>query len=166
MMDLRRADQRVRFERILHSDLKEAGARQSLLLPIPLELEPLATDALEQQMKFLKAHGFEIGAFGRNFYRLEAIPAWLAMEAAENFLRDLIDLLRQRGKCSEKILWEEIARLAIKDSYRSGDALNKIQATELAQALLRSENPHTAPDGKASFTEVSWAEWTRRLGGE
>jgi DNA mismatch repair ATPase MutL len=88
------------------------------------------------------------------------------MEAAENFLRDLIDLLRQGGKRSGKILWEQIAQLAIKDSYRSGDTLNEIQAMKLAQALLCSENPHTAPDGKATFTEVSWGEWTRRLGGE
>lgn len=166
MMDLRRADQRVRFERILNSDLKASDARQALLLPIPLELEPLAADALEQQMKFLKGHGFEISAFGRNFYRVEAIPSWLQMEAAENFLRDLIDLLRQGGKRSGKILWEQVAQLAIKDSYRSGDALNEIQAVELAQALLRTENPHTAPDGKATLTEVSWSEWTRRLGGE
>jgi DNA mismatch repair ATPase MutL len=59
-----------------------------------------------------------------------------------------------------------VAQLAVKDSYRSGDALNTAQAESLAGALLECGNPHTAPDGKPTFTEMSWKEWDRRLGGE
>lgn len=166
LLDLRRADQRVRFERILAGDAAGESRRQTLLLPVPLELEPLAAEALERQKKFLREHGFEIEAFGRNFYRVESVPDWLRMEDAEVFIRDLIDLLRQRGKSAGTVVWEQIARLAVKDSYRSGDALNMEQAEQLAGELLGCDNPHTAPDGKATFTEVSWKEWDRRLGGE
>ena len=166
LLDLRRADQRVRFERILADHEAGKAPRQSLLLAVPLELEPLAAEALERQQKFLREHGFEIEAFGRNFYRVETIPAWLAMEDAENFIRDLIDLLRQRGKSAGAVIWEAVAQLAVKDSYRSGDALNLAQAEALAGTLLECGNPHTAPDGKPTFTEVSWKEWDRRLGGE
>lgn len=166
LLDLRRADQQVRFERILASGDGEHCARQALLLPIPLELEPLAAEALEQQTKFLRKQGFEIEAFGRNFYRVEAVPDWLRPEDVEAFIRDLIDLLRQRGKSAGTVLWEQIARLAVKDSYRSGDALNPTQAERLAHALLECQHPHTAPDGKPTFTEVSWKEWDRRLGGD
>ena len=166
LLDLRRADQRVRFERILASDPSGASPRQALLLPVPLELEPLAAEALERQKKFLRTHGFEIEAFGRNFYRVESVPAWLRMEDAEGFVRDLIDLLRQRGKSAGTVIWEQVAQLAVKDSYRRSDALNKEQAEQLAGELLRCRNPHTAPDGKPTFTEVSWKEWERRLGGD
>ncbi len=165
LLDLRRADQRVRFERILSGDVAGESPRQRLLLPVPLELEPLAAEALERQKKFLREHGFEIEAFGRNFYRVESVPDWLRMEDAEVFIRDLIDLLRQRGKSAGTVIWEQVAQLAVKDSYRSGDALNMEQAERLAGELLGCDNPHTAPDGKPTFTEVSWKEWDRRLGG-
>ena len=94
------------------------------------------------------------------------MPDWLRPEDVEAFIRDLIDLLRQRGKSAGTVLWEQIARLAVKDSYRSGDALNPTQAERLAHALLECQHPHTAPDGKPTFTEVSWKEWDRRLGGD
>jgi DNA mismatch repair protein MutL len=126
----------------------------------------LAAEALESQKKFLRGHGFEIEAFGRNFYRVESVPDWLRMADAENFIRDLIEMLRQRGKSEGTVLWERIAKLAVKDSYRSGDALNEQQATALVHELLACDNPHTAPDGKPTFTELSWKEWDRRLGGE
>ena len=142
LLDLRRADQQVRFERILASGDGEHCTRQALLLPIPLELEPLAAEALEQERKFLRKQGFEIEAFGRNFYRVEAVPDWLRLEDAEAFIRDLIDLLRQRGKRGGAVLWEQIAGLAVKDSYRSGDALNPAQAERLAHALLESAGSH------------------------
>ncbi|CAI8327076.1 MAG: DNA mismatch repair protein MutL [Opitutia bacterium UBA7350] len=166
LLDLRRADQRVRFERILSGNTSSESQRQALLLPVPLELEPLAAEALERQKKFLREHGFDIEAFGRNFYRVESIPNWLRLEDAESFVRDLIDLVRRGGKTASTVLWKQVAQLAVKDSYRSGDALNTQQAEQIAGKLLNCDNPHTAPDGKPTFTEVSWKEWEDRLGGD
>jgi len=166
MLHLRHADQRVRFERILAEREKDETAGQQLLVPIPVELEPLAAEALESELGLLNRNGFAIEAFGRNFYRIMSIPAWLEMERAENFLRDLVDRFRQRGgsRRNDRFAWESVARLAIEQSYRRNDPFTRESAETLARELMRCDTPHTSPEGKAAFTEISWSEWERRFG--
>ncbi|ADE56044.1 DNA mismatch repair endonuclease MutL [Coraliomargarita akajimensis] len=166
MLHLRHADQRVRFEAIQNESVSTESLSQELLIPIPLELEPLASEVLQKNLKQLNDCGFSIEAFGRHFYRVEAIPSWLAIEHTEPYLRDLIDHLRQRegGHKLQNYLLETLAQLAIKDSYHAGDGINQIAIQQLADDLLVCANPHTSPSGKPTYTEVSWNEWYKRLG--
>ena len=168
MLHLRHADQRVRFERISRQFNDETPTSQRLLIPQPLEFEPLASEALKAQLKRLNAQGFEVAEFGRNFYRIEAVPTWLSPEQAEAFIRDLVDLARQRGGMRKEspLSSEAVARLAVKGSYRRSDSLTAPAVEQLAKDLLACETPHTSPFGKPTFSEVSWSEWTRRFGGD
>lgn len=166
MLHLRHADQRVRFERILRSYKKSAPPSQGLLIPHPVELEPLASEALLSHLDLINAQGFRIEEFGRHFYRIEAVPAWLAPEQAEAFVRDMVDLLRQRGSSRKQseIIWEAVAKLAVQGSYRRSDSMSEAAVQQLAEALLTCETPHTSPFGKPTFNEISWSEWERRFG--
>jgi DNA mismatch repair protein MutL len=167
MLHLRHADQRVRFERISRQFNRETPPSQQLLIPQPLEFEPLAAEALKSQLQRLNAQGFEISEFGRNFYRIEAVPTWLAPDQAEAFIRDLVDLARQRGGGMRKdnaVSWDAVARLAVEGSYRRSDALTETAVEQLAKDLLSCDTPHTSPFGKPTFSEISWSEWTRRFG--
>ena len=168
MLHIRHADQRVRFERIQKTFHATEIASQSLLIPHPIELEPLAADALKKHLKLLNSHGFSIEEFGRNFYRIESVPAWLEPTQVEDFLRDLIDLLRQRegSRKNDAMLWDSVAQLAIQGSYQSNDTLSEREIEVLAQSLLCCDTPHTSPKGKPTFSEVSWNEWARRLGAD
>jgi DNA mismatch repair protein MutL len=168
MLHLRYADQRVRFERILSSYKECAPPSQSLLIPHTIELEPLASEALLTHLDFINKQGFQIVEFGRHFYRIEALPAWLEPEQAEGFVRDMIDLLRQRGgsRKQSELVWESVAKLAVKGSYRRRDNLSEAAVQQLAEALLDCETPHTSPFGKPTFSEISWSEWERRFGNE
>jgi DNA mismatch repair protein MutL len=168
MLHLRHADQRVRFERISKQYSKEAPPCQRLLIPHPVEFEPLASEALKTQLELLNAHGFEVEEFGRNFYRIGAVPTWLSPEQAEAFIRDLVDLVRLRGglRKNSALSWESIARLAVEGSYRRNDSITDAGAEQLAQDLLACETPHTSPFGKPTFSEISWSEWERRFGGK
>ncbi len=168
MLHLRHADQRVRFERIC-KDFKNASVpSQRLLVPHPVEFEPLASEALNGQLDLLNAQGFEIEAFGRNFYRIGAVPAWLNEDQAEVFVRDLVDLVRQRGDIRKKseLAWQAIAKLAVEGSYQRSDTISDKSIQQLANDLLTCETPHTSPFGKPTFSEVSWNEWERRLGSD
>lgn len=168
ILHLRHADQRVRFERILKDYQASTPPSQSLLIPQPIELEPLAVETLRAHLDLINQQGFHIEAFGRNFYRIEAVPTWLEPEQAESFVRDMIDLLRQRGgsRKPQEMIWEAVARLAVEGSYRRSDALSETAVPQLAEALLACQTPHTAPSGKPTFSEISWAEWARRFGGD
>jgi DNA mismatch repair protein MutL len=166
MLHIRHADQRVRFERILKSYEASTPPSQGLLLPQPLELEPLASEALLRHLAWINNQGFRIEEFGRHYYRIEAIPAWLDPDKAEIFVRDMVDLLRQRGSSQKqsRLVWESVARLAAEGSYRRSDRLSEPAVQQLAMALLTCDTPHTAPSGKPTYTEISWSEWARRFG--
>ena len=168
MLHLRYADQRVRFERILKSYKESTPPSQRLLIPHTVELEPLASEALLAHLDLINKQGFQVEKFGRHFYRIEALPAWLEPEQAEVFIRDMVDLLRQRGgsRKQSELVWESVAKLAVKGSYRRRDNLSEAAVQQLAEALLDCETPHTSPFGKPTFSEISWSEWERRFGNE
>lgn len=168
MLHLRHADQRVRFERISKEFKNDKATSQRLLIPHPIEFEPLASVALKSQLKQLNAQGFQVEEFGRNFYRIEAVPTWLSPEQAESFIRDLVDLIRQRGgmRKSSALDSDAIARLAVEGSYRRSDSLTDQAVEQLAKDLLSCDTPHTSPFGRPTFSEVSWNEWERRFGND
>ena len=168
MLHLRHADQRVRFERISKEFKNDNATSQRLLIPHPIEFEPLASAALKSQLKQLNAQGFQVEEFGRNFYRIEAVPTWLSPEQAESFIRDLVDLIRQRGgmRKPNALDSDAIARLAVDGSYRRSDSLTDQAVEQLAKDLLSCDTPHTSPFGRPTFSEVSWNEWERRFGND
>lgn len=168
MLHLRYADQRVRFERILKSYKESTPPSQRMLIPHTVELEPLASEALLTHLDLINKQGFQVEEFGRHFYRIEALPAWLESEQAEGFIRDMVDLLRQRGgsRKESELIWESVAKLAVGGSYRRKDNVSEAAVQQLAEALLACETPHTSPYGKPTFSEISWSEWERRFGKE
>lgn len=168
VLHIRNADQRVRFERISKETQKTTPPGQSLLIPHPIELEPLASETLKSQLGQLNTQGFHIEEFGRNIYRIESVPIWLSPEKAEEFIRDYIDLVRLRSGARKQgnLEVEALARLAVKNSYRRNDLLNEAMVQQLAEELLACETPHTSPFGKPTFNEIDWNEWQRRFGGE
>ncbi len=167
ILHLRQADQRIRFEAILSAFQNQSGTSQQLLIPEPLELEPLASETLASQLELLNGHGFVIEPFGRHFYRIEAVPTWLPPDQAERFIRDLIDELRQRGETrrDERVVWERIASLAAKASFRATDSIDAPGIERMVAELLQCKTPHSSPFGKPTFQEIAWSELERRFGG-
>ncbi len=165
LMHLRHADQRVRFERIRKFFQDSDPPSQGLLIPEPLELEPMATTTLQQHLEQLNEGGFNIEPFGSNFYRIEAVPTWLDPSAAVEFIRDTIDLLRQRGggRGNDELVWKTVATLAAEGSYRKSDTINEYTAQQLAEDLLRCDIPHTSPAGKPTFREMTWSDFERHF---
>ncbi|MGK0176766.1 MAG: DNA mismatch repair protein MutL [Lentimonas sp.] len=168
VLHIRHADQRVRFERICKETRKTTPPGQNLLIPHPLELEPLASETLKSQLGQLNTQGFHIEEFGRNIYRIESVPVWLSPDQAEEFVRDYVDLVRLRSGARKQgdLGLESLARLAVKDSFRRNDLLNESAVQQLAKELLACDTPHTSPFGKPTFNEIDWNEWQRRFGGE
>lgn len=165
LLHLRHADQRVRFEKIQKTFDETNPPSQGLLIPEPIELEPMAAATLQQHLELLNQGGFQIEEFGRNFYRIEAVPAWLDPTAAVAFIRDTIDTLRQRsgGRENNELTWQTITALAAEGSYQKNDLVNEHTAHQLAEDLLQCEIPHTSPSGKPTYKEMTWAEFERHF---
>ena len=166
VLDRRAAHERVWFERLQDQFSKGEVASQRLLFALPVELDAIASALLLDRLKFLHTHGLEVGEFGRNFFRIEAVPVWLDPADAENFLRDVIGLMRE-GRLDEKkadLAHEELARLAAQKAVRLPAAVNEVEALTLVAQLFACRQPHTSPAGRPTHFELSKGELGRRFG--
>lgn len=166
LLDLGSAHQRILFESIVTGFAAERPLAQPLLLPIPLEFDPLPAAMLSEQAAFLAAAGFDLEPYGRNFWRLNATPPWLDSGEAEAFLRDLLaEMARREGDFSRSHLAAEgLARLAVRRSRHRTDMLSDAELVDLVQRLFRTTQPGVDPLGRRTYFELGDTDIERRLG--
>ena len=165
ILERRAALERVWFERLLRQYGEDGVPMQRLLVPLTLELDAISSALLLDHLEFVQTHGFEIGEFGRNFFRIVAIPDWMEADAARAFVEELLGALRDgrlpAGK--SQISQEEFARLAATRAVRLPANPPEAEMHALLRELFAGSHPLTSPGGRPTFLEVSHAELGRRL---
>ena len=165
LLDRRAAHERVWFERLREQFRSGAIPRQHLLLPVAVELDPIAAALLLDRREFLSAHGLEVAEFGRNFFRIEAVPTWMEPTDAEPFLRDLLGAFRD-GRIPDKdtdLAREELARLAATKAVRLPERAGEADLYALVAQLFSTQSPLTSPAGRPTFIELNHGELARRF---
>lgn len=168
IMSYKRARQRVLYERIQKSFKAEGPClSQPLLFPIPISLDPLTSAAFEGCLDVLNKGGLRVVLFGRNFYRIEAVPSWLDAGLAESFIKDVAALIREQGAVprTEDLLHEKIANLAATQMIRFDSNFTDEHIDGLVQELLSCDNPLTCPRGMPTYFEISSGDLEKRFGG-
>ena len=166
ILDIGAAHQRVLYESILAQFTAQKPVSQPLLVPLSIELEPLPAAVLKERLPLLTSAGFDFEEYGRNFWRIQALPAWLEPEQALAFVRDLLaEMARREGDFGRPSLaYDALAKLAVNTSRRKGDSLSDAELMELVQALFRTAQPGTCPRGRRTYVEWTDADLTRRFG--
>lgn len=165
LLDRRAAHERVWFERLQEQFRGGEVPSQRLLLPVPVELDPIAAAMLLDRLLFLNAHGFEVAEFGRNFFRIEGIPAWMEPADAEPFLRDLLGSFRD-GRWPDanlELAREELARLAAAKAVRLPPTAGEAELRALVAQLFATRAPLTSPAGRPTYIELNHGELARRF---
>lgn len=165
LLDRRAAHERVWYERLIGQFAADRMATQRLLLPVPMELDAIATVLLLDRLEFLNRHGFEIVEFGRNFFRIEGAPDWMNPADAESFVRDLLGEWRE-GRMHPKdpgLARDELARLAAARAVRLPVHTSELEIRSLLVQLLACRQPLTSPSGRPTYIELSHGELARRF---
>jgi len=165
LLDRRAAHERIWFERLQEQFRAGEVPSQRLLLPVPVELDPIATALLLDRLEFLNAHGFEVAEFGRNFFRIEAVPAWMEPADTEPFLRDLLGAFRDGHwpDADPDLAREELARLAAVKAVRLPAGVGEAELRELVAQLFATRTPFTSPAGRPTYIELNHGELARRF---
>jgi DNA mismatch repair protein MutL len=165
LLDRRAAHERVWFERLQAEFTAGPTASQRLLLALPVELDPVASALLLDRLEFLRMHGFEVAEFGRNFFRIEAVPTWMEPADAEPFLRDLLGAFRE-GRVPEgnaDLARAELARLAALKAVRLPARVSPEDWDALVAQLFACRSPLTSPSGRTTQVELGHGELNRRF---
>ncbi|MBQ8445564.1 MAG: DNA mismatch repair protein MutL, partial [Opitutales bacterium] len=167
VLNPRLALERIWYERALERFRKAERRSQILLIPEPIEFEPVLSDALLQNMETLNEAGFCIEEFGRNFFRIIEVPDWLSLDAdVKQCVRDLVDrIARLPAEFSRgNVAHETLAHIAASHALQGREEIKgESDLRELLTALFASSQPNVSPNGQKIFFEISRAELNRRF---
>ena len=165
LLDRRAAHERIWFERLRAQFRQGPVPTQRLLLPVSMELNPVASAVVTDHLRFLGEHGLELVEFGRNFFRIEAVPSWMEPGDAEGFVRDLVGAFREGRLPGSDVdlAREELARLAASKAVRLRPLSGEPEALALVNELFSTESPVASPSGRPTYVELNHGELARRF---
>jgi DNA mismatch repair protein MutL len=97
VLDRERADALVRYDALRETAGSGTLARQNLLFPDRLELEPSAEAELERHAALLRSLGFDWSALGEGSYVVRTVPALVADARATQLFQDALSGLQRGG---------------------------------------------------------------------
>ena len=156
---------RVAYERITRSKSGKGESQKLLIVPV-VRVEPADAECLKANMQRFKDCGFELEKFAKNFYRIVSIPAWLDVGAAENFVKDFIELARDESEYSRRACFEvdRFAGIAVRRIGAAGFECTAENAMKLLGELLSCKSHLSSPDGRPTIRELSAADFSRMFG--
>lgn len=152
--DIYFVDQHAAHERILFDKLNQSLKRseittQPLLIPFVLNVNNEEFDFLTEKIDCVRQMGVEIEEFGKNAFKVCAIPTFLADMKIQKFFDDLLSELNTLKTITiNDVLIEKIAQKACKSAIKSGDKLTEIEIDVLINKLKENMSlkcPHGRP---------------------
>ncbi len=155
-------DQHAAHERVMYDKLVAAKQNipvQQFLLPLYLDATPQEGSFIEEyKNEFLKL-GVDIELGGETVLRVSSLPADIKNDEAEEFIREILQLLSENKNIKPSDLREEVLHFAACHSaIRAGESLSVKQMRALILELLNTEHPFTCPHGRPCMVEITSEE--------
>lgn len=158
LIDQHAAHERIKYEEIKNAVNTPTGAVSPMLVPISMSLSPSEYTALNSNLEFFEAMGFEIDDFGGNTVVIRAVPTILA----ESNIEDVI-LSGLQNKKTAGFSDEEIYTMACKAAVKANKKLSQFEIDELLKQLAKIENSGTCPHGRPICVSIKEHELERRF---
>jgi DNA mismatch repair protein MutL len=164
-------DQHAAHERLVYEHMKTALAnggiaRQPLLIPEVVDLDPADATRILGRSQELAELGLVVEAFGPDAVLVRETPAMLDKLDARSLLRDLADDIAETGAAlSLKERLEEVAgTLACHTSVRAGRRLNADEMNALLREMEATPHSGQCNHGRPTYVELKLADIERLFG--
>jgi DNA mismatch repair protein MutL len=165
LIHIRRAQERIWFERLLQEWNNGNTPSQQILFPVSYDLPPQDALLLTEALPDLARIGFDIASFGQNSFVVQGVPTELPAGEEKNVLDEVIEQLKHESgdavaKRSEMLLTNMAKRLS-----RNKQAISQSEMQQaLIDELFACSQPEYTPDGKKVFTLIRKEELDNMLG--
>ncbi|MBB4196928.1 DNA mismatch repair protein MutL [Rhodoblastus sphagnicola] len=164
-------DQHAAHERLVYERLKkqraEAGvARQALLSPHIVDLDPADAARLIEAEPLLASLGLSIEPFGPGAVAVHETPSELKIGALDALLRDLACSLAEDGAAAplEKKLDHVLATMACHHSVRAGRRLSSEEMNALLREMERTPGAGQCNHGRPTYVELKLSDIEKLFG--
>ena len=167
----RAARERIAYEKLIYPSRPSGNAdsrtiSQSLLIPEIAHLSPADSARIAASLEVIRAMGFVLEAFGKDTFKIDAVPQLLGGVAPGSILptiaRDLAEAGTKRG--GERWREEMIAKSIARTFAGASATLTESGARQLVEELCACRSPYVCPRGKPVMIFTSNRELARKFG--
>lgn len=164
-------DQHAAHERLVYERMKgemAAGgvARQTLLLPEVVDLDPAEAEGVVARAEELASLGLVIESFGPGAVLVRETPALLGKTDAAGLVRDIADDLAENGQALalKERLEEVCSTMACHGSVRAGRRLNGAEMNALLREMEATPHSGQCNHGRPTYVELKLADIEKLFG--
>ena len=142
-------------------------ARQPLLMPEVVSLDPAEVERLASRAGELAEFGLVVEAFGPDAVVVREVPAMLGQMDLKGLMRDLADEIAETGNAalSLKERLEEVAgTLACHTSVRAGRRLTAEEMNALLREMEATPHSGQCNHGRPTYVELKLADIEKLFG--
>ncbi|SEK26278.1 DNA mismatch repair protein MutL [Carnobacterium iners] len=149
VLDQHAAQERIKYEYFRKKIGEVSTDLQELLVPIILDYPNSDTIKIKENQQALEDVGVHLELFGQNSFLLRSHPVWFDKGAEEQVVKELIDLLLEKGAVNIAKFREATAiMMSCKGSIKANHHLNDAEARSLLNDLAKTKNPYNCPHGR------------------
>lgn len=167
IVDQHAAHERLVYERMKRALAQSGGvARQPLLIPEVVELDPTEVTRVAARADELAELGLVVEAFGPDAIMVREIPAMLGKANVKGMIRDLADDIAETGNAlSLKERLEEVSgTLACHMSVRAGRRLNGEEMNALLREMEATPHSGQCNHGRPTYVELKLSDIEKLFG--
>jgi DNA mismatch repair protein MutL len=166
VVDQHAAHERLVYER-MKAEMDRGGvARQALLLPEVVDLDPAEAERVIARADELAALGLVVEAFGPGAVLVRETPALLGDTDAAGLVRDIADDLTENGQALalQERLAEVCSTMACHGSVRAGRRLTGPEMNALLREMEVTPHSGQCNHGRPTYVELKLGDLERLFG--
>jgi DNA mismatch repair protein MutL len=166
IVDQHAAHERLVYER-MKAEMADGGvARQALLLPEVVELDPGEAERVTARAEELAALGLLVEPFGPGAVLVREVPALLGETDAVGLVRDIADDIAENGQALalKERLEDVCSTMACHGSVRAGRRLTAPEMNALLRQMEATPHSGQCNHGRPTYVELKLADIERLFG--
>ena len=163
---IRRAQERLLFDRFLKALTVQAPVSQAALFPVQVPVGVEGRLLVEENAELLRSLGFDMAPFGKDIVVVAGVPEGYSAEPGkvETLLADILLILRDEHGALPGVMQQNLAqKFAVLGACSAAAVKSPLEAQRLVDALLRSENPEFTASGKRIISLIPAQELEKRF---
>jgi DNA mismatch repair protein MutL len=163
LVHLRRARERIWFERLQNQWNERDSPAQRLLFPISLELAPTDAALLNVILPDLQRIGFDVTPFGAATFVIQGTPPGLPHGSEQGLIEEALEKLKNESPSATGGLQQALFLAMARKLSFSSDAPQQDALRGLIDELFACAQPEYTAGGKKIFTIVAKDELEKML---
>ena len=166
VIHVRRAMERIMYDRFLAALSKNSHATQTALFPVTVQVGVENMYLFEEHSENLLALGFDIAPFGMDTIVVNGVPEGYSVEAGkvQAMIGDLLLVLAEDNSALPEMMTANLAsRMARLGALNADPVTNPAEAQRLIDALFECENTEYTSAGKRIMTILPMEDLDKRF---